>query len=89
MNYYLKTPDLTRVYRVQYVQNAGGETVTYSVQAAFAVGSTPMPSGSLITVVDGHVPLAEVLADLALANVVTATAEEYKAAAKAMIDAVW
>jgi hypothetical protein len=88
-DYFLKATDASRAYRLVYV--VADSTGAISVSEAHAVGraGSKTPSGAAIVEVDQHVSVEDVLVELVLAAVVAGTAADYRAAAKAQIDAKW
>lgn len=96
-NYYLKNEDASRVYRINYREIPSLPGVEppvsyYAAEAAFVCDTTAGASlgdGSLILEPDQEVTMSQLVVDLVLSELVTATITEYRTAAVGMIGASW
>ena len=83
-NYFLKSVDGLKIYRIPYIVNEG----QVSVGGAFITGhDVTVPSGMTLDGIDVGAQLADVLVDVILATVVEGTVAEYRALAKTIADA--
>lgn len=83
--YYLKANTGTKCYRVTYIQ----EGSNYRVDLVHVAGIGDLPTGDPIRYVDEQVPAEVLIVEQVLNRVSAGTVADYRAAAKAQIDASW